>query len=357
MLERQSHLIEIILPAREFSIIGGPSGSGKTTFLFQFLQSWSRGEPQWNYKSYPVPYLYISGDRSGAGILRTFERMHIDPKSIPHFAAFDDPSLTTINEVLLKAAEIAPAARLYIIEGIAGMVPGNKINDYGAIKAFAGFLGQWCKSKDCTIIGVMHSAKTKANESYENPRQRLLGSVGWGAFSETIICIEPIDAKDPECQLRRLYLLPRNAPEQKFDLEWQDGLLVPASADTMATKKQKGKRGRQTEILRDTLSDIQAYLKHEKIATIKFGELLTHFDPIPSATLNRAIRTLIESGFLRVIRKGEYETVIFKDPLAVPLHKLPRQTTSIVLDEEENEECNEITPPEDDFEERTVRII
>ncbi|HWG97178.1 MAG TPA: AAA family ATPase [Nitrospira sp.] len=346
------YLVDSILPTQEMHLLGGPSGSGKSTFLFKFLQSWSRGEPQWNYPSHPVPYLYVSLDRSSKGVVRTLRRMGIDISTIPYFAGFDDPTLVTIDDVLGAALRFKPDARLFVVEGIAGKVPKNKINDYGEVAAFVSHIGRWCRQFNATVIGTMHAAKTKANEQYDNPRQRILGSVAWGAFTETIIGLEPIDAKDPECRLRRLYLLPRNAPEQTFDMEWQGGHLVPATADTMV-KQRRPKRGRPDNALKEALEGIQRYLKDQQIKRITFGELL-NASPLPPATLNRGVRTLIESGFLKVLKKGYYEVMLFDDPLVADESSLPPQpkcfdsTITEAEDENDSPEGSEIEPEADE---------
>ena len=69
-------LIDGILPANEVHLLGVSSGSGKTTFTFQvFLAQWQKGEPLFGHQSNPVPYVYVSLDRSRSSVTRTLERL------------------------------------------------------------------------------------------------------------------------------------------------------------------------------------------------------------------------------------------------------------------------------------------
>src|SRR5690242_1448332 len=72
-------LIDRILPVHEVHILGGPSGAGKTRWLFQMLQEWKAGNSVLGYASNPVPYAYVSTDRSRESVKRTCEDLGIDP--------------------------------------------------------------------------------------------------------------------------------------------------------------------------------------------------------------------------------------------------------------------------------------
>jgi hypothetical protein len=249
--------------------------------------------------------------------------MEIPEAEIPRFDAYRDLTLQTINRVLCAVKEAHPDARLYVIEGIAGKVPGYKLNDYGEVAKFITEIAVWCESEDVTVLGVVHAAKTKANEQYENPRQKLLGSVAWAAFSETIIGFEPVEAKNPDCKLRRLYLLPRNEAEQTFDLEMQDGILVPATAETLAMQRQ-GKRGPKAEKLQTAIEDIQLYLRQDRIKQTCLGDISVAITDHGVATLRRAIKSLVESGLLRPSKRGVYEVISpFNDPFVRDFDELP----------------------------------
>src|SRR4030095_11825091 len=84
-----------------------------------------------------------------------------------------------------------------------------------------------CEQYNTTIIGILHSTKTKENERYLNPRQRIAGSVAWAAYSETILLLEPIKPENSNDHRRTLWVLPRNAAEFTVDYTFnENGQLV-----------------------------------------------------------------------------------------------------------------------------------
>src|SRR5205823_3740266 len=113
---------------------------------------WAKGEPLFGYQSRPEPFVYISCDRSADGVLRTFDRLGIDPAQCPFFGAADKPGLTTIRAVINYALKLHPEARVLVVEGFAAMVPGGQTNDYTAVAKYLKSLTRFCKQKRITII-------------------------------------------------------------------------------------------------------------------------------------------------------------------------------------------------------------
>jgi hypothetical protein len=224
----QDHLIDRLLPEREVHLLAGPSGAGKTTWLTAFLHSWSHGEAIFGNKSHPAPYLYISLDRSYSSVLRTLDRLGMAHDQFPFYEPPDSiTSATPLIKIIEDAKKKHPDVRLVVVEGIASRVPDGKSNDYKIVADFLLSLRKTCEKLDITVLGVAHTTKTKGEDRYENPRQRIAGSVAWGGFSETIIILEPKDPEDvSENAPRELMLLPRNWKEQVFEYGFVDGLLV-----------------------------------------------------------------------------------------------------------------------------------
>lgn len=220
-------LVDDILPAREVHFLAGPSGAGKSTYLFQFLENWSSGGKVFNHQAHPVPFLYASCDRSLASVHRTIKRVGI--KAPEMMMSAGDENIATIDKLQEHILKKYPTAKLLVLDGIASLTPLGKVSDYQTVSGFLKSLSRWCQLHDRTILGIGHSAKTKEGEGYLSPRERILGSVAWGGFAETVIFIEPIKADDTGSRLRRLHLLPRNAREEKFEMELSgNGLLIPS---------------------------------------------------------------------------------------------------------------------------------
>jgi len=220
-MPRQSYLIEEVLPENELHIFAGPSGAGKTRLLFQGLQEWQQSGTFLGFKCKPFPEtLYLACDRSKASVeetLSSFPAMRLDWDSIR------GQGITSLNT--LKSDH--PKVKFLIIDGIATLVPDGKVNEYGAVATFLCTLGKFCTANRITILGIGHSAKTKETERYSNPRQRILGSVAWAAYAETIFNLEPIKPDDPTQSARRLFIGPRNHREHIINLEMKDGILIP----------------------------------------------------------------------------------------------------------------------------------
>lgn len=224
----EQYIVHQLLPRREIHLLGGPSGSGKTTLLLEIIEDWRQGKKVFGYQSFPAPFVYIGCDRSKASTARTLERIGISPANIP-IASLIDSSMDEPDfpKVLTLAKSIVPDVRVLFIDAIGVLCPNGKINDYGVVSRFLTRGTRICHTADITIIGLGHSPKVKKGEAFENPRQRFLGSVAWGGFSDTMIFVEPSDPEDPADPNRKVMLLPRNVRGETLDYQFnEDGRLI-----------------------------------------------------------------------------------------------------------------------------------
>lgn len=211
------YLIDPILPKHEISLLGGPSGAGKTRWLLDTLLQWEEGHDILGCPSYPVPWAYVSADRSLDSLERTLNDMNIPPKRIPLIPAWD---LGLKWHEVLDRVE-ATKAQLVVIEAFGSFVepPANS----RMVKDFLNTTARLIRRTGKTVIGVVESPKMKPHDRYENPRQRISGAAAWGHFSETIFLIEPLKSTDPGSPERVLYMCPRNGAGKvlglTFDLQ------------------------------------------------------------------------------------------------------------------------------------------
>lgn len=223
--------IRDILPLREVHLVAGASGAGKTTWLIKMIERWKDGNKVFGHESYPKPFVYMSGDRSEAGVRRTFKRVGVEPAGFNIYAPRGIERRLSLVSLLTKAAKNNPTAKVFFVEGMGSKVPGGKTNDYTVVANFLMELQDLCERLDITIVGVVHSSKSKEGESYLDPRQQVLGSVAWASYSETIIIMEQLrGGKNGDGSLRKLSLLPRNSKEEVYKLEFVGGELVPVKA-------------------------------------------------------------------------------------------------------------------------------
>ncbi len=230
------YLVDRIFPTNEIHIIAGASGVGKTTWAFQMLDDWRKGLPVLDHASHPVPFVYVSCDRSRQSVNTTWERVGVEP--MPYVDGRGVSRCENGFAAVLEAARRKePNVRFLFIEAISLLVPGDNINQ--AYRNTADWLASTSKAlekEDLTILGTAHSPKQRANDQILDPRQLILGTVAWAAFAETIIAIQRLSPKSADDQRRTLMVLPRNSREELFQFGIDDnGRFVPQEVETVET--------------------------------------------------------------------------------------------------------------------------
>ncbi|MEP6539889.1 MAG: AAA family ATPase, partial [Bryobacteraceae bacterium] len=212
---REPDLIQDIFPSNEIHIIGGPSGSGKSTLLFQWLADWQRGEPVLGHKSNPCPYVIVACDRRKSSCEATLDRIGLKEVLSPVIGTeeLDWGSDDFINcfEQIVNHERFPSDRKLVVLEGMATLVPAGKINDYHSVSHMLRLMSRVCERRGLTVIGTMHNAKTSDNHRITNPRERILGSVAWSGFSDTLVLVEQMDMSKPLLDSRQVTILPRNS--------------------------------------------------------------------------------------------------------------------------------------------------
>jgi RecA-family ATPase len=219
-------LIEGILPANEVHLLGGSSGSGKTTLVFQTLADWQDGLPVWGHESYPAPYSNLSLDRSRSSVTRTLERLDLANKLTRILCQEHFKKAHTVADIVNVARKEHSDSTFFIIEGFQTLA-GDKGNSYAPVANLLRNSASICSDHGITILGVTHSPKMKVDESFQHSRELILGSVAWGAYSDTIITVQ-LDEATGNISVR---VSPRNAPAESFHYVFgQNGVLVPLAA-------------------------------------------------------------------------------------------------------------------------------
>lgn len=219
-------LIDGILPAYEIHLLGGSSGSGKTTLVFQTLADWQDGLPVFGHQSNPVPYSYLSLDRSRSSVTRTLERLGLTGRLTRIICQEEFKKASSVTAVIDAAQKIHQDSLFYIIEGFQTLA-GDKGNSYAPVANLLRHSASICTERKITILGVAHSPKMKVDESFQHSRELILGSVAWGAYSDTIITVQ-LDESSGNVTTR---ISPRNAAAESFHYVFgNNGVLVPLSA-------------------------------------------------------------------------------------------------------------------------------
>lgn len=226
MSQTPEFLIEGILPAHEIHLLGGSSGSGKTTLVFQTLADWQDGLPVFGHESHPVPYSYLSLDRSRSSVMRTLERLGLADRLTRIICQEEFKTASTLATVLAAANRVHPDSQFFVVEGFQTLV-GDKGNSYSPVSSLLRQAATFCTEKKITVLGVAHSPKMKVEESFQHSRELILGSVAWGAYSDTIITVQ-LDESTGNVTVR---VSPRNAAAESFHYVFgHNGILMPVSA-------------------------------------------------------------------------------------------------------------------------------
>lgn len=289
-------LIEGILPAHEVHLLGGSSGSGKTTFMFQtLLAEWQQGNSVFGHASHPVPYVYISMDRSRSSVNRTLQRLGLAGQ-ITRMVCQEDlkENSTGVDQVIADALKLYPGSKLIIIEGFQLLV-GDKGNAYTAVARTLKMAARICTKNKLTIIGICHSPKIRAEEGFQHPREMLLGSVSWGAYSDTVIIL----SLDELTGIINVHIMPRNAASEQHQLRF--GINGRLEAPIKASKQRQMciKIGSLAQGRPVTKTEILQWASHLKIAL---------------RTAERAIKTCVENKVLEPIGEGIYERSVVSLP-------------------------------------------
>lgn len=293
----QEFLIQDIMPKREVHLLAGPSGAGKTTLAVQIIKSYLAGDLIWSKATNPQGVVYISCDRSMASLHRSLDRHGIDQSQFPAASARVICRSAGLPgkapQVLKWALDKHPQAHLVIIDGLASLIPEGKLSDYSTVCTFLLYLADWCETNDKTILGLVHATKVKDSEKISNPRQQILGSVAWAAFSDLAIVVNPEDPEDTDNQNRIVRVLPRDAAEFTVRYTNQSGHLVEAP-DIQELDYQS--------IL---YQELASFPKDRIIPTREFHELGEKFT-IPLRTVERWITAAVEGGRIDRVGKGKY---------------------------------------------------
>jgi hypothetical protein len=217
-------LIEGILPANEVHLLGGSSGSGKTTLTFQTLADWQESKPVFGHVSLPIPYCYVSLDRSRSSVMRTLGRLSLQDK-ITRLVCQEDLAEETLTavSVIRDSLKLFPDSKFVVIEGFQ-LLAGEKGNGYTSVARALKSAARACTRLGITILGICHSPKMRIDEGFQHPREMLLGSVSWGAYSDTVIILN----LDELTGIIQVTVMPRNAPMEQHHLKFgANGVLQP----------------------------------------------------------------------------------------------------------------------------------
>ncbi len=275
-------------PLGDISLIGGASGTGKTTWIFETLHKQKQGYPVLEHRTFGRMFQVLAYDRGRNAFTRTMRRLNLLPSDIPTTAlplAFGTEAVQTIiNEI----EKMNPIPAVIFIEGLDMLI--DDANKKSVVSPFMRQLQETAAHFHIALICSVGAPKTKRGEDYAAKRDKLSGSEAWGRNCETVCVLEFAEEDDGTTPQRSLTILPRNAPAEKFTLEFQGGRLVPVQPTAEA---EVNVGGRPPEKVQEAIQFLEQELQDNqpKAAKILIREA-REYEGITESTLRRAAKIL-----------------------------------------------------------------
>ena len=274
-------------PLGDISLIGGSSGTGKTTWIFDMLHKQKQGYDVLGHHTNKYMFQVLAYDRGRNAFTRTMRRLQLLPSDIPTTAlplAFGTAAVQTIiNEI----EKMNPLPHVIFVEGLDMLI--DDANKKSIVSPFMRQLQETAAHFHIALICSVGAPKTKRGEDYAAKRDKLSGSEAWGRNCETVCVLEFSEEDDGTAPQRELTILPRNAPAEKFTLQFEGGRLVPVQP-TAEVEQNPG--GRPNESLQTAIH----FLERELQSGPQPGKTLLRdahdLENISRATLYRAAKEL-----------------------------------------------------------------
>jgi hypothetical protein len=212
-------------PLGDISLIGGSSGTGKTTWIFDMLHEQKQGYPVLEHKTFSRVFQVLAYDRGRNAFTRTMRRLNLLASDIPTTALPLAFGTDAVQAIINEIEKMNPLPSIVFIEGLDMLI--DDANKKSTVSPFMRQLQETAAHFHIALICSVGAPKAKRGEDYAAKRDKISGSEAWGRNCETVCVLEFAEEDDGTTPQRCLTILPRNAPAEKFTLEFQGGRLVP----------------------------------------------------------------------------------------------------------------------------------
>jgi len=270
-------------PLGDISLIGGASGTGKTTWIFEMLHKQKQGYPIHDHRTHGYLFQVLAYDRGRNAFARTMRRLNLLPSDIPTTPLPLAFGTEAVQSVINEIEKMNPTPNIIFIEGLDMLL--DDANKKSVVSPFMRQLQETAAHFHIALICSVGAPKTKRGEDYAAKRDKLSGSEAWGRNCETVCVLEFAEDDDGTAPQRILTILPRNAPAEKFTLQFEGGRLVPVQA-TEDPKQDPG--GRPPESLQKAINFLERELQDGPRLGKEIIVLARDLENISRATLYRA---------------------------------------------------------------------
>jgi hypothetical protein len=274
-------------PLGDISLIGGSSGTGKTTWIFDMLHKQKQGYPVLEHRTFRKTFHVLAYDRGQNAFARTMRRLNLLPSDIPTTPLPLAFGIDAVQNIINEIEKMNPLPNIIFIEGLDMLI--DDANKKSTVSPFMRHLQEVSAHFHIALICSVGAPKAKRGEDYAAKRDKISGSEAWGRNCETVCVLEFTEEDDGTTPQRSLTILPRNAPAEKFTLEFQGGRLVPVQPTAEAEVSPGGRPN-------ESLQVATRFLEEELQGGPRSGKELIRdahdLENISRATLYRAAKDL-----------------------------------------------------------------
>jgi hypothetical protein len=274
-------------PLGDISLIGGASGTGKTTWIFEMLHKQKQGWEVLGHRTQKYVFQVLAYDRGRNAFTRTMRRLNLQPSDIPTTPLPLAFGTDAVQGIIDQIETMTPLPNVIFIEGLDMLL--DDANKKSVVSPFMRQLQETAAHFHIALICSVGAPKTKRGEDYAAKRDKLSGSEAWGRNCETVCVLEFSEEDDGTAPQRELTILPRNAPAEKFTLQFEGGRLVPVQPTAEA---EVNPGGRPNESLQAAIRFLEEQLRDGPRSGKELIRDAHDLENISRATLYRAAKDL-----------------------------------------------------------------
>ena len=281
-------------PLGDVSLIGGASGTGKTTIIFEMLHKQKQKFPFLDHRTFGYGFHVLAYDRGKNAFKRTMRRLNLRDTDIPMNPLPLAFGTAACQGIINEIEKLNPVPQVVFIEGLDMLI--DDANKKSVVSPFMRHLQSIAEHFHLALVCSVGAPKTKRGEDYAAKRDKLSGSEAWGRNCETVAILEFSEEDDGTSPRRELTVLPRNAPAEKFSLQFEGGRLVPVAA---VPDEEKAAGGRPSDKMQSALQFLRTSLQSGAVGSKELIRRAHEFENISRSTLYDAAR------FLHVVMDGK----------------------------------------------------
>jgi hypothetical protein len=262
-------------------IIAGSSGSGKTTLMVPILLGQWEGKAFFGHAGAGLRPLVLFADRGKLSNEETLLRLGLKDASLPISHLGEGLDKDALIEILKAIERWNPLPQVVFVEGADTLV--TKATDGAVVSRFMKGIEMIAEHYHISFILSVGAPKSKPKDQHTLVRDRVFGSEKWVRKADMVLSLSA--AGDGSLKQRHLVVQYRNAPDEKFDLEFVNGKLVESAPSI-----------ENLDALELWILDRDWFTRAEAVAAMK------EYAGMSKANVNKRIYQMLRAGKLETRR-------------------------------------------------------